>query len=1510
MDGRSTSRPSSLPPQPQHHSVQDNASIISPQESLPAYTPISRDRLPASPLTPRPPEIHLPQHDQTIVEQQEAGPGDAPPPAYDEVVGRVDLREDEVGGQAQVAEDGRVNINISQKSRRMSAVLRAQFRVDEKDTTTPIPAPLRHIPPLNILIQIIGSRGDVQPFIALGKALRTQHGHRVRVATHPVFKSFVEENGLEFFSLGGDPSELMAFMVKNPGLVPGMESLKNGDVGKRRKGMWEVLLGGWRACFEPGDGMGSTEGKPFVADAIIANPPSFGHVHCAEKLGIPLHLMFTMPWSPTASFPHPLANIQSSNADKSVTNFLSYVFVEILTWQGLGDLVNKFREQTLGLPSISTIWAPGAISRLKVPYTYCWSPSLIPKPEDWGQHIGISGFFFLSLASGYTPPPDLADFLAQGPPPVYIGFGSIVVDDPNALTQKIIRAVELAGCRAVVSKGWGGIGGANLQVPPNVFLLDNCPHDWLFPQCAAVVHHGGAGTTSAGIRCGKPTVVVPFFGDQAFWGNMVCRAGAGPEPLPQKLLTAERLAERIKIVLSNEAKSKAMELGRKVCAENGVDEGVKDFHRSLQVKKCDLLPDRVAVWKTRKGNVKLSAVAAAILVGKGLVENGWDGLRLCRHREWPVDEGAIEPLSGGASALMGTIGSMMGGVSEVPKDVGRIFAGSSKGKERAKTQNQVGGNNGASTSVDSFNTALSPISTRNTSSTSINTPQGKFTHPTISRTTSATSATSTDTSTPRPATPTTQERINTALAASGGINKIVSAGIRSPLDFTLGLAQGFRNAPRLYNDTTVRPPPHAPTGLHSGIKTAGKELALGIYDGVTGLVTQPIIGAKQSGAGGAVRGFGKGAAGLVLKGGAGFWGLQAYMFKGIHAEVLKLSVKDVDKGLWSARMRQGIEEAEDLDEEVINEVVETWEVMKITSPGLEKRGSFFGSGKDRERSKGKEKEKHKNKDKRKYKHPQMEKRSASFSTLFSDNKSTTAKNIKEEDHRDYLTGSSASASADEADQLTAHKRELVEEAIRRSVAETSHGNESEDAQVEAAIRESLMDPDVAEAMRLSLVNVQNKKQPQPSQLHQPALQRSVSSPATPRQTGNTEDSEDRDIREALRLSMLDSAAQHHSYLPPRQSQTPPPQTPHQDNEEEELAEAIRRSLAISQPHDATPQTFHPQPGHTDSDDDEDLKKALAESLKTANYRPYQQGSSSSHQPSLSVSTSKAGPSTQNPVTTPASTVRNWSSYSQQQQAQEQPQMGRSFSIQRKPVPTSSSSSSLVSPQQSQAIQHQPIQSLQLPPYSLSDRRPSWGIEDDDEYGSGYTPPVSTTSGTPSRTPWDRDPSRSSPAPPPAPPHPTPATNTDTAQLPEPLHTERDTTPTPNPLPRRTRTWDEDSTTSDEDEEDWEMVEKVMRESLEEQERKRREMERALAEVVARREERRRGGGGGGFTYNPPKKSLPFVDENNNTYGFALEYDWDEELRAWLKTPSGISYILIARWRIEPHKWAAQSRDDN
>ena len=273
---------------------------------------------------------------------------------------------------------------------------------------------------MNIVIQIVGSRGDVQPFVALGLVLQ-QSGHRVRLATHPTFKEFVEKEGLEFFSIGGDPAALIAFMVKNPGLLPGVESLRNGDVMKQRKTMSEILRGCWLSCIASSPGTkGQNKPQRFLADAIIANPPSFAHAHCAERLGIPLHLMFTMPWSPTRAFAHPLANLKSSDSGNETAKYLSYPLVDLMTWQGIGDLVNTFRTETLGLDEMGLGWAVGLLERLKIPMTYCWSPALIPKPLDWGSHISIAGFYFLENSSIYVPPPELEAFLAAGPSPLYI----------------------------------------------------------------------------------------------------------------------------------------------------------------------------------------------------------------------------------------------------------------------------------------------------------------------------------------------------------------------------------------------------------------------------------------------------------------------------------------------------------------------------------------------------------------------------------------------------------------------------------------------------------------------------------------------------------------------------------------------------------------------------------------------------------------------------------------------------------------------------------------------------------------------------------------------------------------------------------------------------------------------------------------------------------------------------------------------------------------------------------
>ncbi|KAJ0166470.1 Sterol 3-beta-glucosyltransferase UGT80B1 [Colletotrichum tanaceti] len=843
-------------------------------------------------------------------------------------------------------------------------------------------------PRLNIVIMVIGSRGDAQPFLKIGKVLKEDYGHRVRIATHPAFRDFVEkDSGLEFFSVGGDPSELMAFMVKNPGMIPTLDAVKAGDIGRRRSAMAEMFDGFWRACINATDDekdvhnlkmMG--EKDPFIADAIIANPPSFAHVHCAEALGIPLHLMFTFPYTPTQAFPHPLASIKKSNVDPGYTNFISYPLVEMMVWQGLGDLVNDFRVKTLGLDAVSTLWAPGATYRLHVPFTYLWSPGLVPKPQDWGQEIDVSGFVFLDLASTFKPPSDLEKFLDAGEPPIYIGFGSIVVDDADRFTEMIFEAVKLAGVRALVSKGWGGLGGDEMDVPDDIFMLENTPHDWLFPRVKACVIHGGAGTTAIALKCGLPTMIVPFFGDQHFWGSILSNCKAGPEAVPYKQLDAEKLAEGIKYCLSDEAKEAAAKVAKDIELEgDGAKNAVKTFHRHLTLSginsmRCSILRDRPAVWTVKKTNVKLSAFAADAIVERG--ELSWKKLRLLRHTEWNDFEGPGEPVTGIAGSIAGTMGNVFGGIGSVPY---RLAKTSHKRREKKEKKRKLRALRDKRTSAKNRNPQTNrdlhqhvEISNDDPQTNGDRTEQGnedgqegKKQRKDVSKEQPQTNG---NASSSRPG---GQDRRDTmssvdtgtdvedavdeyANEVGEGFGRTAQAIAKAPVNLSMAIAQGFHNAPRLYGDDTVRRPPRV-TGISSGLKAAGKEFAYGIYDGTTGLVRLPVRGAKKEGVKGFVKGTGMGITGFVLKDLSAIISPFGYTLKGIAKQVERK--KQPDRVVRRARLVQGQRErrqqAADVKKNLDKEVVSGWftirELMETLEAEEKKKGirGMLPSKKDR-----------------------------------------------------------------------------------------------------------------------------------------------------------------------------------------------------------------------------------------------------------------------------------------------------------------------------------------------------------------------------------------------------------------------------------------------------------------------------------------------------------------------------------------------------------------------------------
>lgn len=422
----------------------------------------------------------------------------------------------------------------------------------------------RFIAPLQIAMLIVGTRGDVQPFVAIGKCLQ-EHGHRVRLATHSNFKEFVLNAGLEFYPLGGDPKLLAEYMVKNKGFLPSGPS----ELRTQRKQLKAIINSLLPACVNPDD-----TDVPFKANAIIANPPTLGHVHVAEALKVPLHIFFTMPWTPTSEFAHPLSRVHHFPANR-----LSYQIVDsVISW-GIRGIINDFRKKKLKLRPI-TYLGGSQLSASKFPTGYIWSPHLVPKPKDWGPKIDVVGFCFLNLSQDYNPPDQLAKWLNAGPSPIYVGFGSLPVEDPEGMTEIIIKALAQTSQRAIINKGWGGLGSMR-QLPDSVYLLDNCPHDWLFPQCAAVVHHGGAGTTAAGLKAACPTTVVPFFGDQLFWGDRVHAQGVGPPPIPVDQFCLDKLVHAINYMMDPEVKTRAVNLAEAIKEEDGVEGAVKAFHKHL-----------------------------------------------------------------------------------------------------------------------------------------------------------------------------------------------------------------------------------------------------------------------------------------------------------------------------------------------------------------------------------------------------------------------------------------------------------------------------------------------------------------------------------------------------------------------------------------------------------------------------------------------------------------------------------------------------------------------------------------------------------------------------------------------------------------------------------------------------------------------------------------------------------------------------------------------------------------
>jgi sterol 3beta-glucosyltransferase len=405
---------------------------------------------------------------------------------------------------------------------------------------------------MRIAIVASGSRGDVQPYVGLGKGLKAA-GHTVHLLTSDDFDELVSEAGLGFRSTGTS-IELMLQSDEWRSLTESGNFIRilarmTAEVKRRANDLAQAIPN----LFQD-------------TDLIVTGMSGMGGIYSiAEKLNIPVIQAFVLPLTPTRAFPSPLT---PSVPFGSLLNPVTFHVLRQMMWQSVraADVTTR---RTLKLPAAS-FWGPyRKLKEKRIPALYGFSQHVLPKPDDWDDLNHVTGYWFLEPALDWTPPHDLMTFLERGAPPVYVGFGSMGSRNPEETAQLTLKALELSGQRGVLASGWGGMKAADL--PDTVFMLSSAPHTWLFPRMAAVVHHGGAGTTAAGLRAGVPSIIIPFFGDQPFWGKRIAELGVGPAPVPRRRLTAEKLADAITQAMSNATmRQRAAHLGELIRAEDGV----------------------------------------------------------------------------------------------------------------------------------------------------------------------------------------------------------------------------------------------------------------------------------------------------------------------------------------------------------------------------------------------------------------------------------------------------------------------------------------------------------------------------------------------------------------------------------------------------------------------------------------------------------------------------------------------------------------------------------------------------------------------------------------------------------------------------------------------------------------------------------------------------------------------------------------------------------------------------
>lgn len=414
---------------------------------------------------------------------------------------------------------------------------------------------------MHITILAHGSRGDIQPYVALATGL-SRAGHGVRLACPRRFENMVRRHGIEFAPLAGDPTELAKKLSDEVGTnyLKAIRALLAYTLPLAPA----VLKDTYRACQD-------TDG--IVHSFIMTNA---GH-EVAVALNIPeISALIFAVFSPTADFPNPMFPDLKLG---SIYNKLTHYLFDFLFWMGSRLGYAWIRRQEQGLPELSG-WPFSRRTKPPVPIIYGISPELLPQPKDWPSNRLVKGYWFLDSSPGWSPSPDLLSFFEAGPPPVFIGFGSTVTVEAERLTGIALEALEMTGQRGLLLTGWGSM--AKRPLSRDVMVIDEAPFDRLFPRMISLVHHGGMGTTAAGLRAGLPAVTIPFTADQPFWGRRLHQLGLGPPPIPYKRLNAERLARAIRTTIENrDMRRRTAELGAKLKAEDGLQSTVQFIEQSF-----------------------------------------------------------------------------------------------------------------------------------------------------------------------------------------------------------------------------------------------------------------------------------------------------------------------------------------------------------------------------------------------------------------------------------------------------------------------------------------------------------------------------------------------------------------------------------------------------------------------------------------------------------------------------------------------------------------------------------------------------------------------------------------------------------------------------------------------------------------------------------------------------------------------------------------------------------------